>query len=866
MFKNSVFEGFLEAAPDAMVIVNGAGKIVLFNSRAVNLFGWTRAELAGQQVKNIIPEGFAERLLADALRSTADALAQQIGSGIELVGQRKGGGKFPIEIMLSPFESTDGVLVTAAIRDISIRKAAEKRLAQMESRYRGLLEAAPDAMVVVNGGGEIVMLNVRAEKQFGYRRDELLGQKVTTIIPEGFAERLLADALRSTADALAQQIGSGIELIGLRKNGSEFPIEIMLSPLTNADGVLVTAAIRDITIRKAAERTIRRLNRVYAMLGGINALSARVHDRDGLFSGACRIAVEAGSFHMAWIAMVDKEAMRIVPVASAGVDQTLLTAIKSRFLSGGDGSLGDSLAARAISGKRAVVVNDLSDEQALVLGKQYVAAGIRSIAIFPLIVGDEAAGVLALYARENEFFREEELKLLTELARDVAFTIDHIDKRERLDYLAYYDVLTGLANHKLFLDRVAQYMRSASGRGHKLAVFLVDLERFKNINDSLGQAAGDALLKQVAAWLTDSAGDANLVARVGADHFAVVLPEVRREEEMARMLEKTLGGFLEHPFFLNGKVFRVAAKVGVALFPTDGADAGTVFKNAEAALKKAKEGGDPYLFYTQSMNARVAEKLTLENRLRDAVDNGEFVLHYQPKVNIATGRLTSAEALIRWNDPRMGLVPPGDFIPSLEETGLIYDVGRWALRQAISDYLCWRNAGLPAVRIAVNVSPLQLRHRDFSDEISRVIETDIHAAAGLELEITESLLMENVERSISTLKLIRAMGVTIAVDDFGTGFSSLNYLSKLPLDTLKIDRSFVIEMTIAPEGLALVSTIINLAHSLKLKVVAEGVETLEQSRLLQAMSCDEMQGYLFSKAVPAEIFEEKFLVPARVNA
>lgn len=388
---------------------------------------------------------------------------------------------------------------------------------------------------------------------------------------------------------------------------------------------------------------------------------------------------------------------------------------------------------------------------------------------------------------------------------------------------------------------------------------MVDLERFKNINDSLGQPAGDELLRQVATWLTRSAGDANLVARVGADHFAVMLPEVRHDDDMVRLLEKTMRGFLEHPFQLNDTVFRTAAKVGVALFPADGSDADTVFKNAEAALKKAKEDGDRYLFYTQSINARVAEKLTLENRLRNALDNGEFVLHYQPKVNIASGKLTGAEALIRWNDPRTGLVPPGDFIPSLEEIGLIYEVGRWALRQAIADYLRWRNSGLAVVRIAVNVSPLQLRHRDFSDEIRRVIEIDEHAAAGLELEITESLLMENVERSISTLRLIRAMGITIAVDDFGTGYSSLNYLSKLPLDSLKIDRSFVIAMTAEPEGLALVSTIINLAHSLKHKVVAEGVETLEQSRLLQAMDCDEMQGYLFSKAVPAEILEQKFL-------
>jgi PAS domain S-box-containing protein len=257
------YRGLLEAAPDAMVVVNHEGKIVLLNVRAEKQFGYHRDELLGQKVKDIIPEGFAERLLADGTRTAAEALSQQIGTGIELIGLRKDGSEFPIEIMLSPLENVDGTLVTAAIRDISVRKAAEEHLVQMEARYRGLLEAAPDAMVVVNHEGKIVLLNVRAEKQFGYHRDELLGQKVKDIIPEGFAERLLADGTRTAAEALSQQIGTGIELIGLRKDGSEFPIEIMLSPLENVDGTLVTAAIRDISVRKAAEEHLVQMEARY---------------------------------------------------------------------------------------------------------------------------------------------------------------------------------------------------------------------------------------------------------------------------------------------------------------------------------------------------------------------------------------------------------------------------------------------------------------------------------------------------------------------------------------------------------------------------------------------------------------------------
>jgi diguanylate cyclase (GGDEF)-like protein len=607
------------------------------------------------------------------------------------------------------------------------------------------------------------------------------------------------------------------------------------------------------------EEKVQRLTRVYATLSGINTLIVRVRGRDELFREACRIAVEEGGFRMSMICIVDRSAMQIVPVASAGKDEELLTAIKG-ILSSIEGAP-STMTARAIREKKAVVSNDSQSDPQVLFAKRYADSGIRSMIVLPLIALDEAVGALALYSEEIGFFDEEELKLLTELAGDIAFAIDHIDKRERLNYLAYYDVLTGLANRSLFLERVAQFIRSAASGGQKLALFLFDLERFKNFNDSLGRPAGDALLKQVAEWLTHR-GDANLFARIDADHFAIVLPQVRQDGDVARLLEKALAAFLEHPFRLNDAVFRISAKVGAALFPDDGADADTLFKNAEAALKRAKASGDRYLFHTQAMTATVAGTLTLENQLRQALDKEEFVLHYQPKVNLVSGKLTGAEALIRWNDPRTGLVPPGRFIPILEETGLIFEAGRWALRKAIEDYLRWRNAGLPAVRVAVNVSPLQLRNRGFVEEIKRVIGIDAHAPDGLELEITESLIMEDIKHNIASLQAIRAMGVTIAIDDFGTGFSSLSHLAKLPVDTLKIDRSFVTDMTAAPEGLALVSTIINLAHSLKLKVVAEGVETEEQSRLLRLLDCDEMQGFVFSKPVPGEIFETRYLAPA----
>ncbi len=616
---------------------------------------------------------------------------------------------------------------------------------------------------------------------------------------------------------------------------------------------------RDLAERKSAEAKLSRLNRLYAMVSATSALGLRVRDRDDLFRSACRIAVEQGEFEMAWIGVVDRPEAKIVPMAWAGIDEKTMAAIKGLF-STGEGALGGkTLAARAIRDKAPVVSNDVEHDDSLLFGRMHAASGVRSIAMLPLIVADRAIGVMVLYTSKLEFFDSAGLQLLTELAGNVALAIDHMEKQERLDHLAYYDALTGLANLSLFLDRVTQHMIDAVNGGHKLAVFLLDLERFKKFNDTLGRPAGDALLIQVAEWLAKNAGNVGMLSRVAADHFAVVLPDVRYEADVVRLLEATVAAFLIHPFTVDDVEYRIAARVGVALFPDDGTDAGTVFRNAEAALKKAKVGRDRYLFYAQKMTDSVAGSLGIENRLRQALEKGEFVLYYQPKVSLADGRLTGAEALIRWNDPQSGLVPPARFISILEETGLIHEVGRWALATAIDDHRRWRSAQLPAVRIAVNVSPLQLRSRSFVSEIEEAVGNVAGAASGLELEITESLIMEDVNRSIVSLLALRALGITIAIDDFGTGFSSLSYLSKLPVDTLKIDRSFVVDMTSGAGGLTLVSVIINLAHALKLNTVAEGVETEDELRQLRILHCDEMQGYLFGKPVPVAIFEKKYL-------
>jgi diguanylate cyclase (GGDEF)-like protein/PAS domain S-box-containing protein len=603
--------------------------------------------------------------------------------------------------------------------------------------------------------------------------------------------------------------------------------------------------LQDITAQKSAEDRIRRLNRVYAVLSGINSLIVRVKSPDELFHAACELLVQQGSLRIAWVGLVDESGTRIEVKASAGDVEGFF---ESARLSLVEGAADFGLAGQVLRTLKPAIAHELGSSNSL-RKREYRDRDIKSLCIMPLIVAGKGFGVLALYAGQAGFFDDDEMRLLQELAGDIAFAIDTIHKSNQAAYLAFYDPLTGLVNRTLFYERLEQGVR-ATKEGRQFSLTLVDLERFRTINDTLGRQAGDDLLRQVAARLKEQAGNEGWTARMGGDVFAVAVPDVASAEELASRTALPLREIFARPYLVGGEELRVGGRLGIALYPDNARDAEELVRNAEAALKKAKASGERYLFYEQRMAERVSERLSLENQLRRALEDDEFVLHYQPKVELESRAIVGLEALLRWQSPQLGLVPPMKFIQILEETGLILEVGSWALKRAALDHRSWTEQGVHAPRVAVNVSAIQLRQRGFVRNLEEAIVLGV-TPTGIDVELTESLVMDDIEANIEKLKAIRALGLDVAIDDFGTGYSSLAYLAKLPVQALKIDRSFIKAMHDDPNAMTLVSTMINLAHSLRLKVIAEGVETEEQAKILRLLRCDQMQGYLVAKPLPA---------------
>ncbi|HEV7446185.1 MAG TPA: EAL domain-containing protein [Steroidobacteraceae bacterium] len=649
-------------------------------------------------------------------------------------------------------------------------------------------------------------------------------------------------------------IGEERAIEALRCGAVDYVLKGNLSRLAPA----INRALDDAAARlesRRQESQIARLTRVLRMLSGINGAVLRIRDRSELFAEACRLAVTVGGYTTAIVMLPHPTTRAVQPVACSGVDpqatETLRAAVAESV------SLGTSIVRRVLKTGAAFVCNDTTDPTATANIQEIMAqTGFRSIVALPLLIDKTAIGVLLLTAPEVGTLSDEELQMLREVAANLAFALQYLQKDNTVRFLSYFDAHTGLAKRSLFCERVGRLWARSGNRGIRSAVAVIDVEKLSVINDSFGRHTGDLLLQHVADRLRRHFHDTELLAQFGGGTFAVALDVTRDAADPIATLQGNLAAIFGRPFEIEGREIPVSVKSGLALYPEDGKEAAVLAQNAEAALRNARASGQPHLHFSLEQHSAVVARLALEHKLRTALERRQFELHYQLKVGIKSRRIDGVEALIRWRDPESGLVLPGAFLPLLESTGLIAEVGDWVLEQAARDCQHWQRLGLPAVRVAVNISPVQLRRPDFAERFLQVSKSWANAGCGLDIEITEGALFDDCAAEVKRLKLLRSVGVRIAIDDFGTGYSSLSRLSDLPIDTLKIDRMFISRLAEDGPGRTLVSTIISLAHAFGMSVVAEGVETEDQLGLLWEMGCDQAQGFLLGKPVSSDVFAE----------
>jgi len=737
-------------------------------------------------------------------------------------------------------------------REREARERIELALRDSEERFRTIVESSQDWIWECERDTRIIYSNGAVTNILGYRPEELIGTRALELmLPED------RDEVERRVQALAAE-GRGWRHWRMRwrhRDGSVRVLESTANPRRDESGRLVgfRGVDQDVTERLQQEQRIRHLVRIHGVLSSLSKTVLRAKNRHVLLHQVCTVAVEKGGFKAASIAEAKDDAL--VVVAAYG-DPDMLELIGDYSGASLDGDDTTSLpVARALrQGSKVILRNfdnaDFLPAQALADARR---VGIAAKAALP--IGNPAWGVLSLFAGEVQEFDEEEIALLDRLVDEIDYAVDFIAKSERLEYLAYHNPVTGLPNRTAFRERLLPML----GAG-PVVVAVLDLQRFAYINDSRGRAFGDTLLREFGSRLGDLVPDA-LVAHLEADAFVLAYPAKASLETESEWLDARVHEAEQRAYVVEGEEVHVTVRSGVTIGPLHGADGEVLERNAMAALAEAGKRHTRSHAFGEHLRGLSARRLELERDLRRAIDHEEFELHYQPKFDTMSRRLVGAEALLRWRHPRTGLIPPGDFIPVLEETGLIVPVGHWVMRQALDTALRWRSEYHPTLRIAVNVSARELRHTGFLRFCRALLEPHL-IDQPIDVELTESQLMEDVEHSMHLLEGLRDLGCHVAIDDFGTGYSSLNYLARLPVDDLKIDQSFVTLLTQSPETMGLVTNIITLAHSLSLTVIAEGVEEEEQAKLLRLLRCDTLQGYLMGRPMSAEEFEDQFLAIA----
>ncbi len=601
-----------------------------------------------------------------------------------------------------------------------------------------------------------------------------------------------------------------------------------------------------------AQLELARMNRLYSMLSQINRTIIRIEEAQALYEAACRIAVECGGFDLSWVVLIEPGSGRAEPMAAAGASSIA-------ELRDFAGELSGFMPIDFVrSGEQPFVFNEISNDPRMASCRGVAERwGIHSGGVFPLKLEGAIVGTFCVMSILPGFFREAEISLLVEVADDLSFALDVIRREEkrvttetRMRYLAFYDSQTGMPGRTLFEERLAEICQDAEGR--TVAVLVVNLRRYHGILQLLGNGAGQKIIRTMATRLESVLSDLP-VARVTESKFAVALQDPDGLDVVEELAWK-MAHVLAEGALADGQEVFLDPFVGISVFPRDGKAPDLLRFAMQAAAAVDHDAGSLCRFFQADMNGSSRLRLSLDAALHRALENGEFKLHYQPQVDLASGRVIGAEALLRWQHPEQGLVSPLDFIPLLEENGLIVEVGEWVLLEACRRCRQWQAEGLPPIRIAVNLSARQFRHGDIEAVVRRVLDSTGLDPKLLELEVTEGIVLHDTDAVIHTLRELNALGVTHALDDFGTGYSSLSYLQRLPVARIKVDRSFVTHITSSQGDAAIVRAVVGMAHSLGLSVIAEGVETEGQLGFLRGVGCEEIQGYYFSRPLPENEF------------
>lgn len=792
---------------DVIWTVNLNLKFTYFSPSITRLTGYDAEEAMALSFDDLLtPEACSLTLSVleeEVIIENTEGAAPHRSRLLELEIKRKDGTTVWTETEAIFLRSSDGspIGILGVARDITERRRTEKTLRASEANYRAIFDAANDAIFVHDlETGRVIDVNKKMCEMFGYSEEEAknLPARLTSagegLFTEDNALRLLKQAVEGQPQL--------IEWRAKHRDGHLFWVEVNLRRATIGGQDRVLAIVRDITGRKVAEASLR------IQTSAINAASDQIviTDAEG------KIVFVNPAFERETGYRFDEAVGQSSRILSSGKhDPAFYTEMWNKILAGGTW--------------HGEIINRHRDGTLCT----------EDVTITPI---------------RNE---KGDIEHFVAIKRNVT---EKKRYQEQLDHLAHHDALTSLPNRLLFSDRLTSSLSKARRAKKMLAVMFLDLDRFKLINDSLGHSMGDLLLKRVAERLTWSIREADTIARMGGDEFTVIVDDIATSDDAATLAQRILEA-LSQPFqFDNGELF-VTASIGISIFPADGTDAETLVRNADIAMYRAKDQGcNTFCLFTDSLNTAALEQMTLESNLRKALEREELVVYYQPRVDIKTGRIMAAEALVRWQHPQLGLIFPGQFIPLAEETGLIVPMGEWVLDTACRQTRAWSDAGLPEIDVAVNVSAYQFQREDLRPTVRKVLSETGLEPHRLDLELTESTLVHNSDVAANILAKMKGMGLKLSIDDFGTGYSSLSYLKKFPVDAVKIDQSFIRNVTADSDDAAIASAIVGMAHKLNLKVIAEGVETLEQLEFLRSINCDEMQGYFVSKPVPGEEFAE----------